>query len=204
MARGGRERSRRRRDTGARGQYVVGGHAAVRPAALDRANVDVMLASQTPHRRRSAAQRVLGARPRRRCTAGAGARLAVRPSCRLRGHCGAASACGRRRGSAAGGGTGFVDHRDRRSGRDRFAFFDEQFANRSGNRRRNAGVDLVGRDFDEVFVLFDAVADFLSHCATVPSVTVSPSCGIVIVVAIRLLETSPFLASRRPSRPATT
>src|SRR5579862_7383753 len=36
---------------------------------------------------------------------------------------------------------------------------------------------------------------FLSHCATVPSVTVSPSCGIVIVI-----RTPPFRASRSPSR----
>ena len=48
---------------------------------------------------------------------------------------------------------------------------------------------------------------FLSHCATVPSVTVSPSCGIVIVVAIVLsrplvLRTAPARAWPAPSRPA--
>ncbi len=47
----------------------------------------------------------------------------------------------------------------------------------------------------------------LSHCATVPSVTVSPSCGIVIVVdiqavpSLRPFRISPARASRQPSSP---
>ena len=65
-ATGSAGRNRRAR----RGENVVGGHAAVRAAAFDRANVDAMLARQTPYGRRGAAQRALGSRrPSMPCSA---------------------------------------------------------------------------------------------------------------------------------------
>jgi hypothetical protein len=81
-------------------------------------------------------------------------------------------------------GAHLVDDGDRRAGGDGLAFFADDLAQHAADRRGHFGVDLVGRDLDERFVLFDRSPGFLSHCATVPSVTVSPSCGIVIVVAM--------------------
>ena len=188
---------------------VLGGHAPVRAASGERANVDRVFARQTAHGRRAAAQRVLGRAAAGRRSGNGLRNLGVAVGC--------AGAASRRLVRSArtiaralpapqrvrsGGGADFVDHRDRRTGRDGFAFLTSISRIDAGDRRRHFGVDFVGRNFDERFVLLDAVADLLEPRATVPSVTVSPSCGIVIVVAIR---TSPFRASpRRILRSATT
>ena len=50
---------------------------------------------------------------------------------------------------ALGRGANFVDHRDRRTGRNGLAFLDDHLANDAGDRRGHFGVDFVGRDLDE-------------------------------------------------------
>jgi hypothetical protein len=55
----------------------------------------------------------------------------------------------------------FIDDRNRRAGRNGLAFLDDQLANHARNRRRHFGVDLVGRNLDERFVLLNRIADLL-------------------------------------------
>ncbi len=135
-------------DAARRAEHVFGGDASVRAAAPQRANVDAVFARQAAHGRRGGGIGCggRGAVPGRGAARGRGRRGFH--ACRGR--------CGIRRGRR---GAEFVDDGDRRAGRDRLSLFDQELADRSGDRRGDTGVDLVGGYLDEVFVLVDRVAD---------------------------------------------
>ena len=54
-----------------------------------------------------------------------------------------------------------ADDRDDAVDGNRLAFLDPDFGETPGDRRRNLGVDLVGRDLEERLVAIDVVADLL-------------------------------------------
>jgi len=55
---------------------------------------------------------------------------------------------------------------------------------RARRRRRNLGINLVGRDFEQRLITFDMVADVLQPFVIVPSAMDSPICGITTSVAM--------------------
>ncbi len=167
------------------------------PLPAQRANIDAMLARQTAHRRRAPRRRPRPSPPAAAAVSGrrgacAGVRTPELPT-RAGSRRGLRRARARRRASsmtAIGVPVATVSPSLTRSSRIVPVTGEGTPALTFRSRLRRSL-----RTFRRVSPIF------FSHCATVPSVTVSPSCGIVIVVAIR---TSPSLASRRPSRPETT
>ena len=166
----GRRRGRKRR--AARlddGHDVLLGDAALAAGALDLVEVDVVLLGDALDDRRVAARRAGAARrggsrrrrgPRRRVRGGAGGGLgggreprAARRRWRGRRAVGSRSAA--RRGRAG------RDARERHADVDRRADLHEDLDEPAGGRRRDLGVDLVGRDLGDRLVGVDLVAGLL-------------------------------------------
>ncbi len=149
-------------------QHIVRRDPPSGAAAADAGQVDAVLAREAPHGRRYAAQQVGWVD---RAAVARGHRLTAQLDFGRRrrrpnfvGDPGAFRRCdrlARRIGDCRSRRSDLVDHRDRRAGRDGLAFLGDDLSEDAADRRGDFGVDLVGRNLDERFVLLDAVADFL-------------------------------------------
>ncbi len=98
--------------------------------------------------------------------------------------------------SVAGALGAVADPGQRGADRDRVALGDEDLTEDACRSGRDLGVDLVGRDLEERFVDRDPSPMVFSQRVTVPSVTVSPSWGMLIVA----MAVPPCRSSYRPPR----
>ena len=182
--RGGRGRGcgRRAGAAGRRAIDVAPGDPAALAGTGDRGRVEAALGDQAPHdRRRDAAdrrRRRLGRRPARPAAVPAGRRAgaggggageleeaaAAEPEAaavaRVAGRA-AAAAAGSAAGGAAGGTAAVAQDREPRTDLDGVALGHDDLGQHAGGRRRDLGVDLVGRHLEQRLVERDRVADLL-------------------------------------------
>ena len=163
-----------------RQQPVVAGASAAAPARRARPRARAARRCRRRAAGAGAARRAGRARRARRRGAGGGsAAVPARRRRRAPARRGAARRRGAAGGAAGGRGVGVADDGDHGADVDRVALGHADLGQRAGDRRRHLGVDLVGGHLEQRLVGGDGVADLLNHCVIVPSVTVSPSCGIV-------------------------
>ena len=142
-----------------------------------------------------------------------GVLLRLRPAARLRrrglsgaGSRGAASASsGSGAGSAAAApdAGAVADAHERGADLDGLVLLDEDLLDDAGDRRRDLGVDLVGRDLEQGLVDLDRSPTCFSQRVTVPSVTLSPSAGRVTdsLIGCSFIQAASSAGGRRaPSR----
>ncbi len=164
---------------------IIAADTAAQPGARDQVGIDAVLADESTHDRRQdlalgGAGRAVGRGGRRRRSRGRG-RLGCRGRLRSRSgsRCGSRSRRGRGRrsrlrsrssrgGSGSSGGGTITDHGQDGPDLDRLALGHPDLGQRARHRRRDLGVDLVGRYLEQDLVLADGVTHLLEPAGDGP------------------------------------